>query len=246
MSTNHYFQGGYTSGTTSEQRLIEDLIIESVKIYGHDVFYLPRTSIKQDDVFGEDTLSQFDHAYPLEMYLQNVEGWDGDGDLFTKFGIQITDQATFVVSRRRWEDVVGSQDNSQIQLPTRPAEGDLVYFPKTNSFFEIKFVQHLNPFYQLGKFYVFSLQCEIYQYSSEHFHTGVEEIDNEEDNNTQDMFGFQLLLQSGDLLLTQDGFSVIQEVYSGKKNIEFSDNQDFETQGKAILDFSEHNPFGDF
>ena len=86
MSTNHYFQGGYTSGTTSEQRLIEDLIIESVKIYGHDVFYLPRTSIKQDNVFGEDTLSQFDHAYPLEMYLQNVEGWDGDGDLFTKFG----------------------------------------------------------------------------------------------------------------------------------------------------------------
>lgn len=243
MTTNHYFQSGLTSGTTSEQRLLEDLIIESIKIYGHDVYYIPRTTIKQDDILGEDVLSQFDNAYPLEMYLANVDGWEGSGELFSKFGIQFTDQATFVVSRRRWEDVVSI---GHVQLPTRPAEGDLIYFAKTNSFFEIKFVQHLNPFYQLGKFYVFSMQCELYQYSSEHFETGVPEIDSIEGTYTQDMFGYQVLLESGDLLLTEQGFSVIREVFGTRTQIVASDNAEFETVGAGeILDFSSHNPFGE-
>ena len=143
MATNFYFQTGNTSGTTNEQRLLEDLIIESIKIYGHDVYYLPRVSVKQDNILGEDVLSQFDNAYPVEMYLTNIQGWEGNGELFTKFGIQVTDQATFVVSKRRWEDVVGSHPAELLQLPSRPAEGDLIYLPKTNSMFEIKFVQHL-------------------------------------------------------------------------------------------------------
>ena len=152
MSTNFYFQAGNTSGTTNEQRLLEDLIIESIQIHGHDVYYLPRRSIDLDEVLGEDVLSRFENAYPIEMYLTNVQGWEGDGELFTKFGIQVTDQATFVVSKRRWEDVVGSNPDELLQIPSRPAEGDLIYFPRTNSMFEIKFVQHLNPFYQLGKY----------------------------------------------------------------------------------------------
>ena len=172
MATNFYFQSGNTSGTTNEQRLLEDLIIESMKIYGHDVYYLPRRTIKQDDILGEDVLSRFENAYPIEMYLNNVDGWEGDGELFTKFGIQLTHQATFVVSKRRWEEVVGLTPDEFLQLPDRPAEGDIIYFPKTNSMFEIKFVQHLDPFYQLGKFYIYSMQCELYQYSSEIFETG--------------------------------------------------------------------------
>lgn len=246
MATNFYFQSGNTSGTTNEQRLLEDLIIESIKIYGHDVYYMPRTTVKQDNILGEDILSRFDNAYPIEMYLSNIDGWEGDGELLSKFGIQVTHQATFVVSKRRWEDVVGAVDESFLQLPNRPAEGDLLYFPKTNSLFEIKFVQHLDPFFQLGKFHVYSMQCELYQYSSEALDTGVEEIDRLEDIRSQDIFGYQILTQSGDLLLTQNEFSVIQQTFASRNNIPSADNDEFESTGSGILDFTVINPFGEF
>lgn len=246
MATNFYFQSGNTSGTTNEQRLLEDLIIESIKIYGHDVYYLPRTSVNQDNVLGEDTLSRFDIAIPLEMYLSNIQGWDGNGELFTKFGIQVTDQATFVVSKRRWEDVVGSSPEELLQIPSRPAEGDLIYLPKTNSMFEIKFVQHLDPFYQLGKFYIYSMSCELYQYSSEIFATGVPEIDVTVDTITQDVFEYEVLNQTGGRLLTQSGFSIIKEQFRTIQNVPFSDSEFFESEGRDILDFTEINPFGEF
>lgn len=246
MATNFYFQNGSTSGTTNEQRLLEDLIIESIKIYGHDVYYLPRTSVKQDEVLGEDVMSRFENAYPLEMYLTNIEGWEGNGELFTKFGIQVTDQATFVVSKRRWEDTVGSVPEELLQIPTRPAEGDLIYFPKSNSMFEIKFVQHLNPFYQLGKFYIYSMQCELYQYSSEKFNTGIEEIDAAEKEFTQDLLEYNILTQSGDVLLLQSGYSIVQEVFGTRKQVPFSDNESFESEGLDILDFTAINPFGEY
>lgn len=246
MATNFYFQAGNTSGTTNEQRLLEDLIIESIKIFGHDVYYLPRTSIKQDDILGEDILSQFDHAYPVEMYIKNIDGWEGDSELFTKFGIQTTHQATFVISRRRWEEVVGSNPDEFLQLPNRPAEGDLIYLPKTNSMFEIKFVQHLDPFYQLGKFHIYSMQCELYQYSSEQFNTGVGEIDAFDDALSQNVFDYQILLQTGDRLLTQTGYSIIKETYATSTNAPFSDSESFETEGRDILDFTDINPFGEY
>jgi len=246
MATNFYFQSGNTSGTTNEQRLLEDLIIESIKIYGHDVYYLPRTSVNQDDILGEDVLSQFDNAYPVEMYLTNIQGWEGNGELFTKFGINVTDQATFVVSKRRWEDVVGSQPEELLQLPKRPAEGDLIYLPKTNSMFEIKFVQHLDPFYQLGKFYIYSMSCELYQYSSENFATGLEEIDSSVDTLSQNIFAYEVLNQTGGRILTQSGFSVIQETFRTNTLIPFSDTEFIENEGSDILDFSEINPFGEF
>jgi len=245
MATNFYFQNGITSGTTNEQRLLEDLIIESMKIYGHDVYYLPRTSVKPDDLLGEDVLSRFDNAYPIEMYLENIEGWEGDGELFTKFGIQVTHQATFVVSKRRWEDVVGSNADEFLQLPHRPAEGDFIYFPKTNSFFEIKFVQHLDPFYQLGKFYIYSMQCELYQYSSEVFDTGVTEIDEVEDNKSYDVLTYQLLLQSGGAILGQNGFSLIQAEATQENIVPLSDSDYVQQQSRDILDFTTINPFGE-
>ena len=178
MSTNFYFQAGNTSGTTNEQRLVEDLIIESLKIYGHDVYYLPRTQVNLDTLFGEDILSQFTQAYPIEMYLTNVEGWAGEKEIFTKFGIEVRDKATFIVAKRRWENSV-EQMAQAVQLPERPAEGDLIYLPKTDAMFEIKFVEHLDPFFQVGKFYVYSLQCELWQYSSEAVQTGIDEIDDD-------------------------------------------------------------------
>jgi hypothetical protein len=246
MPTNFYFQSGNTSGVTNEQRLLEDLIIESIKIYGHDVYYLPRSSGNQDNVLGEDVLSRFDTAIPLEMYLANIQGWDGNGELFTKFGINVNDQATFVVSKRRWEDSVGASPPELLQLPSRPAEGDLIYLPKTNSMFEIKFVQHLDPFYQLGKFYIYSMSCELYQYSSEVFSTGVAEIDVTVDTITQDVYEYEVLNQTGGRLLTQSGFSIVKQDFKTIDNVPFSDTEFFESEGSDILDFSEVNPFGEY
>ena len=166
MPTNFYFQSGQGQGQTNEQRLVEDLIIESLKIYGHDAYYLPRTLVNKDTIFDEDELSKFTQAYPLEMYLDNVNGYEGQGDIFTRFGLEVRDQATFVLAKRRWEDMVLTSGGTFTQT-TRPSEGDLIYLEKTKSLFEIRYVDFQNPFYQLNQIYVFRLTCELFEYSSE-------------------------------------------------------------------------------
>ena len=243
MPTNFYFQSGNTSGTTSEQRLVEDLVIESLKIYGHDVYYLPRQSGGLDGILGEDALSYFDQAYPLEMYLENVQGFEGEGELFTKFGFEFRSSATFVVAKRRWEE--GVAQNAIVQLPDRPAEGDLLYFSKTKTFFVIKYVDFLNPFYQLGKIYTFKLQCDVFEFSSERIDTGIEEIDSITDKSSQDLYRFQLLQESGDFVLNNSDDSIILEVYATVDTDPQSDNDEFEVEAEGILDFTAFNPFGE-
>jgi hypothetical protein len=246
MPTNFYFQSGLTSGTTNEQRLVEDLVIESLKIYGHDIYYLPRTLINQDTIFDEDTLSQFTQAYPLEMYFENVDGFEGEGELFTKFGIEIRDQATFVLAKRRWEDLVLTS-GGVFPLEARPSEGDLLFFPLTGSMFEIKLVDFQNPFYQLSKINVFKMQCELFEYSSEVIQTGIPVIDNIYAEQNIDMFLYQFLLEDGTLLLQEEGESIILEDYALTKSSANTDNTNFVTENEAddILDFSEVNPFGE-
>jgi hypothetical protein len=171
MPTNVYF----TQGTKNEQFLVEDLIIESLKIYGQDFFYIPRTLVSKDEILGEDRLSKFTSSFPIEMYFENVDSLDGQGAFIQKFGLMMEQSATLVVARRRWEQMVGRFGATII--PTRPCEGDLIYFPLTKGMFEIKFVKHQDPFYQLGKLYVYKLQVELFQYSSEQIDTGVPSID---------------------------------------------------------------------
>lgn len=243
MPTNFYFQSGNTSGTTNEQRLVEDLVIESLKIYGHDVYYLPRQSGSLDGILGEDALSYFDQAYPLEMYLENVQGFEGEGELFTKFGFEFRSSATFVVAKRRWEE--GVAQNATVQLPDRPAEGDLLYFSKTKTFFVIKYVDFLNPFYQLGKIYTFKLQCDVFEFSSERIDTGIGEIDSITDKSSQDIYRFQLLQESGDLILNTSEDSIILEKYATIDTDPQSDNDEFEIEAEGILDFTAFNPFGE-
>jgi hypothetical protein len=244
MPTNFYFQSGNTSGTTNEQRLVEDLIIESLRLYGHDVYYLPRTIANQDPIFGEDPLSYFSQFYPLEMYLENVEGFEGEGDLFTKFGFEFRSSATFVVSKRRWEESVADNANN-LQLTTRPSEGDILYFPKTKTFFEIKYVDFLNPFYQLGKINTFKLKCEVFEYSSERFMTGNPEIDVIDDK-SQDQYAYQFLLNDGFNLLLNSGDSLILGGYSVTDIDPLANNEDFDNLAyDGIIDFTSINPFGE-
>ena len=170
-TTNVYF----THGTRNEQYLVEDLIIESLQIYGNTMYYIPRTLIAKDDILGEDRLSEFKNLYPIEMYFENVTSFDGQGAIISKFGLMMEQSATLVVARRRWEQMIGQY--GQTTIPTRPNEGDLLYFPLTKGLFEIKFVKHQDPFYQLGKLYVYKLQVELFQYSSERINTGECEVD---------------------------------------------------------------------
>ena len=247
MATNFYFQSGNTQGTTSEQRLVEDLVVESLKIYGHDVFYMPRTFVNKDTMFDEDELSKFEQAYPIEMYLENVEGYEGDGELFQRFGLEIRDQATFVMARRRWEDTVENTDGGTFTGGGgRPMEGDVLFFPKTKSLFEIKYVDFQDPFYQLGKINVFKMRCELFEYSSEIIDTGNAAIDILEDDNTLDQRLFQLVLEdaTGNIVL-EDGGTLIKEDYAIKPAVQGDDFEEIE-RASNILDFSESNPFGDF
>lgn len=245
MPTNFYFQSGNTSGTTNEQRLVEDLVIESLKIYGHDVYYLPKQTGNLDGILGEDALVYFDQAYPLEMYLENVQGFEGEGELFTKFGFEFRSSATFVVAKRRWEEGVAQNATATVELPGRPAEGDLLYFPKTKTFFTIKYVDFMNPFYQLGKIYTYKLQCDVYEFSSERIDTGIDEIDSITDKASQDIYRFQILMQSGDFLLNSVDDSVILEQYATVDTDPQADNDEFETEAEGILDFTAFNPFGE-
>lgn len=170
-TTNVYF----SHGTRNEQYLVEDLIIESLRMYGNEVMYIPRTLVSKDNILGEDRLSQFKSAFPIEMYFENVDSFGGQGAFIQKFGLMVEQSATLVVARRRWDMFVGRYGATQ--LPNRPNEGDLIYFPLSKGLFEIKFVQHQDPFYQLGKLYVYKLQIELFQYSSENIDTGIAAID---------------------------------------------------------------------
>ena len=165
----------FSQAVKSEQNLYEDLIIESLGIYGQDVYYIPRTLVNRDAILGEDPASKFDDAYLLEMYIENTEGFEGSGDLYAKFGLEVRDDATFIVSRRRWETRVGVFSDNLVD--PRPQEGDLIFLPMTNSFFEISYVEDDSPFYQLSNLPVYRMQCTLFEYNDEDFETGINDID---------------------------------------------------------------------
>ena len=165
----------FSQAVKSEQNLYENLIIESLGIYGQDVYYIPRTLVNRDAILGEDPASKFDDAYLLEMYIENTEGFEGSGDLYAKFGLEVRDDATFIVSRRRWETRVGVFSDNLVD--PRPQEGDLIFLPMTNSFFEISYVEDDSPFYQLSNLPVYRMQCTLFEYNDEDFETGINDID---------------------------------------------------------------------
>ena len=196
MSTNLYFNN-ITSH--AEQELINDLTSEVIKMHGMDVFYIPRTIVKEDLIMGEDVLSKFTTAYEIEMYLKGTEGFGGEGDLVSKFGLDVRDEVIFTVHKDRFEL---STDMA------KPLEGDLVFLPMSKGLFEIKFVEHEQPFYQAGKNYSFDITCELYQYSQEQLETGIADIDNIEKEQ-----GYTI-----DLIMTAGGsgtFTPDEEIYQG-------------------------------
>ena len=170
MPRNTYF----SLGETSEKRLYEDITIEALKIYGHEVYYIPRKIVNTDAIFNEDTLAEFGEAFAIEMYVENTDGFEGDGDLLSKFGVEVRDQVNLILANRRWEELVG---RFQDPVEGRPQEGDLIYFPLVKGLFEINYVEDESPFYQLQNVPTFKLSCETFSYDNQEIDTGVTEID---------------------------------------------------------------------
>ena len=212
---NHYF----SKGTQNEQFLYEDLVIEALQIYGHDVVYLPRELVNKDDLFGEDPLSKFDESYQIEMYMETVEGYEGEKELVSRFGLEIRDETTFVVARRRWDNVISISQNLITSM--RPNEGDLIFMPNVNRIWEIAFVDIDDPFYQVDNLPVYKMFCRTFEYSGERLDTGISVIDNIETTYSTDQLTWQMIGEaaatvtynenmasedvSGGLLMQEDG-----------------------------------------
>ena len=181
MALNPFF----LQGTASEQRLVQDLINEHLQFHGVEVTYIPRKYVNRKTIIEEVQTSQFDDNFSIEAYVNNFDGYSGAGDILTKFGVSVRDELTLTISKERFEDFIApfmagqddGTDTSELPTPTRPREGDLVYFPLGQRLFEVKFVEHEDPFYQLGKNYVFQLKCELFEYEDEVIDTTIQEID---------------------------------------------------------------------
>jgi hypothetical protein len=244
MATNVFFNNFQSS---QEQLLIENLIIESIKIYGHDVYYLPKTLVAKDKIYSEDTLSEYKSAHFVDMYIKNVDGFAGDGDFISKFGLEIKDRVTFSIARRTFNDDVGS-----ILELNRPREGDLIYFPLNRKIFEIKFVEHEAIFYQLGALQMYDVICELYSYGSEKFSTGIADIDDlyvtvDASGTITSTALSNFALQTEEFnpynLLDESGYLLVDEQY--ELLMDDGDATEIQDEAEMFIDFSEIDPFAE-
>lgn len=221
MATSVYFRN---YDNIYEQNLIDDLVIESIKIYGLDVIYVASSlpAGTTDEILNENDLRLFDETYDFEVYVKNVDGFEGEGDFLSKFGLQIRDQITFTVAIRTWERFV-TKDKQDL---VRPKEGDLIYMPLNEKMFVVQDVEHESVFYQTGALQVYDIKCELFEYSGERFETGRDNID-EFYANEKENFDAGTTLEK------------LEELDAG------ADNLEFESVADDIIDFSELDPFSE-
>lgn len=237
--TNFYFNNYNSSG---EQRLYEDLIIEAIKMYGIDLFYLPRTLISKDDLYGEDDVSEYNEAIPIEMYITSVDGFEGDGVFMSKFGLEIRDQVTFTVARRIFNEEVCSQTEL-----TRPRESDLIWFPLNEKLFQIKYVNYKPFFFQFGQLPIYDLVCELYEYSNEVINTGIPEIDKLQVKHSTNLLDYAIVTENNQAIGNEHGQILTwqRDVVNLKDIDPISDNDQIQAEADEIIDWSEIDPFSD-
>lgn len=268
MARNRFFNQ-YTP-VKQEQSLVEDLIIESIKIYGVDGYYLPRTHVNLDKIYGEDASMLFDDALEMEFYIKSFDGFMGQEDFLAKFGLQIDESVTFAISQKRFTQSLKTsiiteysynmltEDGDELlsnrntvseydyEAIVRPREGDLIWIPMLNSMYEIKFTQNIENFYQLGKLYTYELRCDRLEYSSERINTDIAEIDEVEDQYSLSTTNREKLLdEDAFLFLHEDGTFVVNEADVVVAAEISADNEEIGQKiiDDDILDFSEQNPF---
>lgn len=248
MAVNPYFRA--QTGVASEHNLYEGITIEAIQISGNDYVYIPRTLNKFDQLFGEDTLSSFDSHAVIEMWLEDFSGYGGESEMLAKFGLEVRDTATFIVSRKRFVEEVPQivPANRPAEIKFRPCEGDLIYVPFSQSIFEIKFVEDEYPgFYQLNKKFVWALRCELAQLNNEKFNTGHPEVDATFGVNINRLDNAIAVEDIGQIL-GEDGGIILDEEFGPVKHyddaVAYGDDDKLKKEFLDIMDFSEDNPFG--
>lgn len=241
MATSTFFN---PFNNTSEQNVLDSLVVESIKQYGVDMIYLPRHNKNIDPLYASSDIVEFTDSYEVEMYIRSVDGFSGDGNFLSKFGLEIRDQIVFTVAKKTFDTLVAA--NAGI---VRPREGDLIYFPLNDKCFEIKFADNKPTFYQLGKLQTYNLTCELYEYSSEIFNTGIPEIDRLDNKYSQNIFNYMMLDEEGNTILTEDGDIIEYEDSSANNNNGlnsiFRDNETIQKESDNFISFSETNPFSE-
>lgn len=238
MATNPLFNN-YNSA--SQQDTLERLIIDAIKIYGQDMLYIPRILNNYDSIYGSDDNSSYETPYSVEMYIKSVNGFSGDGDFMSKFGIEIHDQVIFSVSRKVFQNEVGRVELAN--LP-RPMEGDLIYFPLNEKCFQIKYVNKFEMFYPLGKLYTWEMTCELFEYSGENMDTGIESIDSLQDKFGNNLYSSALNDESLGPILDENGNLILLE--ADADNFKFYEENDIiQEQSDLFVDFSAIDPFSE-
>jgi hypothetical protein len=226
---------------SKEQDLLESLIIEATGIYGEDMMYLPRGIVNKDRLLGADDQSTYSQAIPLCLYIESADQFEGDGSFMSKFaGLEIRDQVTLSVPRKVFKQIVSS-----VTGQVRPNEGDLIYFPLNDKCFQITFVQKFETFYQLGKLYTWQMTCQLFEYSSEIFNTGVPQIDKIQAMFDNNIYDWAILDTLGNYLTDTDD-NIIQQASSGPdKRMAFDDSREIDTEGDEVINWTVENPFSE-
>jgi len=236
LVTSTYFNNFNHYG---EQKILDDLVRESIRIFGQNMIYIPRQVDTYDKLISEDDTSSYSTNYQIEMYIKSVDGFSGDGNFVAKFGFEIRDRVTFTISQIAFEEEIGRYENI-----SRPNEGDLIYFPLNNKCFQIKYVDNKPFFYQFGKLQVFDVSCELFEYSHEIFNTGIPEIDELQKNYSLDTFEWDLTSISGNSIFSLSGESILSVGYQIENIDSDAGNDTIQYQSDLIIDKNEKNVFG--
>lgn len=235
MATNFFVNNFQAS---QEQLLLENLIIESIRFYGHDVYYIPRKLNNYDSVYGADDVSSYEQAIPIEMYIKSIDGFTGDGEFLSKFGIEIRNQVVFSMARRIFSEEVGT-----ITTQVRPNEGDIIYFPLNQRLFVIRYVNKYEIFYQLGALQTWEVTTEVFEYAGEKFSTGIEEIDSIQTKFSTDILNWGIKDEDGTYILDEESNYLILENAAIDDLIAASDNDEIQQESDLFVDWSAANPF---
>lgn len=237
MATNFFFNNFQSS---QEQYLLENLIIESIRIYGEDMYYVPRKLNNYDAVYGADDQSSYDNAYSVEMYIKSIDGFSGDGNFMSKFGIEIRDQVIFSVAQRVFSEEVGTNTNQ-----IRPNEGDLIYFPLNKKCFQIKYVNKFEMFYQLGGLQTWEMTCELFEYSGETMNTGIPDIDSLQKKFDANIMHWEIRTEDSEPILTEESEYLVLENSTIEDLIPGADNDEIQAESDLFVDFTSYDPFSE-
>ena len=237
MATNFFFNNFKSS---QEQLLLENLIIESIRIYGEDMWYMPRKLGNFDRLYTADDQSEYEQAFMIELYIKSVDGFAGDGNFMSKFGLEIRDQVVFSVAQRVFNQEIGVATNL-----VRPNEGDLIYFPLNKKCFQIKYTNKFEMFYQLGALQTWEMTCELFEYSNEIINTGIPEIDSLQLNQSTNILDYAIRDEQNMPLKDEANNFLIMERFNQESIVGTGENNVIQTEAEGFIDFSHMDPFAE-